>query len=70
MAQKGDDFVLDQMGKKKTKLEHIEIDYENRPIVFHGRSLYVFVEKCPRQLSKFLKDISEPISKPQKVHEY
>lgn len=38
--------------------------------MFHGESVYVFIEKCPREVNKFLKDVCEPISKPQKVHEY
>lgn len=61
---------LDSGPSKKLK-RTIEIDEKDKkPIIFHGKSIYVFVEKCTKQIKKFLRDVCDPVSKPQKVHEY
>ena len=35
-----------------------------------GDVLYIFVDGCPKEVLKVVRDICDPISKPQKVHEY
>ena len=35
-----------------------------------GDTLYIFIEGCHKSVMKIIRDICDPISKPQKVHEY
>ena len=56
------------IGSKKFKVDYVE--RQNRPIVMQGNTLYIFIEGCKKEIMKVVRDICDPISKPQKVHEY
>ena len=53
----------------KRKVAKNEEDNE-KPIVFYGKSIYLFIDHSNKDMNRFLRDVCDPVSKPQKVHEY
>lgn len=56
------------LGSKRLKVE--PANKEDFPMVMQGDTIYIFITGCSKQILKVIRDICDPISKPQQVHEY